>query len=281
MDVVDRREAVHVDEQQRGGLAAPRQRGQSVRRLALPGGRVEQPGLAVRPGGRLELLLQQAALRHEHGRERDDHQDVRVARARGGEQAEAELDGFHLDVARLDEQPPPGLLAVDGLDGEDDERAGGGGSGDPQFGSFLLSFVVIARAWLFHHRLLERVTGYDEAFLLINLAWVLTVVVRPFSTQVVAGFSTQRLSFAIYIGTITLNSACSTALTLLVHRRPALPRAGEEAAGRGPLTARVATGTVVLALVLGVAVPAVNFYALLLLLAGPLLRLADRVHPQP
>lgn len=136
----------------------------------------------------------------------------------------------------------------------------------PQFGSFLLSFVVIARAWLSHHRLLERVGSYDEAFLLINLAWVLTIVVLPFSTQVIADFNTQRLSIGIYIGTIVLNSACTTALTSLVHRRPALRRSSAETTGFTPLASQVATGLAVLALIVGVALPAVGFKALLLLL---------------
>lgn len=85
----------------------------------------------------------------------------------------------------------------------------------PQFGSLLLSFVVIARAGLSHHRLLERVGAYGEAFLLINVAWVLTVVVLPFSTQVIADFGAQRLSFGIDIATIAMNSTLTTALPLL------------------------------------------------------------------
>lgn len=149
-----------------------------------------------------------------------------------------------------------------------------------QFGSFLLSFVVIAFAWMSHHRLLERVGAYDEAFLLINLAWVLTVVVLPFSAQVIANFNTQRLSVGIYIGTIALNSALSTALVLLVHRRPALRRGGDDDRGSTPLASLVTTSLVFLALVVGVALPAVNFYALLLLLlAQPLTWLIRHVHP--
>ncbi|MEO8828704.1 TMEM175 family protein [Lapillicoccus sp.] len=150
-----------------------------------------------------------------------------------------------------------------------------------QFGSFLLSFVVIATAWLSHHRLIERVGAYDEAFLLLNLAWVLTVVVLPFSAQVIADFQTQRLSVGIYVGTIALNSALGTALALLVHRRPTLRRGGDAGHGSNPLAPLVTTGLAFLALVVGVALPAVNFYALLLLLLSrPLTWLIRHVHPQ-
>src|SRR3954454_3821630 len=39
------------------------------------------------------------------------------------------------------------------------------------FGTFFLSFALIARLWLAHHRIVEGVGAYDGAFLLVNLAW--------------------------------------------------------------------------------------------------------------
>ncbi|MGV8979043.1 MAG: TMEM175 family protein [Cellulomonas sp.] len=151
-----------------------------------------------------------------------------------------------------------------------------------QFGSFLLTFVVIANAWLTHHRLIERVGTYDRAFLHLNLAWMLTVVVLPFSAQVIADFRTQRLSVGIYVGTIALNSAAGTALALLVHRRPVLRRGSNETGDEpNPLESIVTTGLVFLALIVGVALPAVNFFALLLLLlVEPLMWLIRHVHFQ-
>jgi uncharacterized membrane protein len=146
-----------------------------------------------------------------------------------------------------------------------------------EFGAFALSFVVIARLWSAHHRLVERVGSYDQAFLRVNLLWALTIVLLPFSTQVIAEYDTDRLSVGLYIGTIAVSSACVTVLTLLVHRRPALRREGLEAGDPSPVASVVTTGLVLLALVLGVAIPAVNFYALLLLLlTDPLVRLLAR-----
>jgi uncharacterized membrane protein len=45
---------------------------------------------------------------------------------------------------------------------------------------------VIARLWLAHHRLVERVGAYDSAFVRVKLGWLLTVVLLPFATQVLA-----------------------------------------------------------------------------------------------
>jgi TMEM175 potassium channel family protein len=147
-----------------------------------------------------------------------------------------------------------------------------------QFGTFLLSFVVIARLWLVHHRLVEAVGGYDETFLWVNLAWSCTVVLLPFATQVVALFGADRLAVAAYIGTIAASSACLSVMTVLVRRRPHLRAAG---AGAPPLAAAlVTTGTLLVALVLGVLVPAVNYSALFLLfLTGPVARRLGRARP--
>ncbi|MGY1590739.1 TMEM175 family protein [Geodermatophilus sp. SYSU D00708] len=148
-----------------------------------------------------------------------------------------------------------------------------------QFGGFLLSFAVIARLWLVHHKLVETVGAYDPLFVLLNLAWILTVVLLPFATQVVPAYGADRLAVAVYVGTITASSACLTALTVLIWRRGSLRRSG--ARPLHPAPALVTTAALVVALVLGVLLPAVNYYGLFLLfLTGPVeRRLAGRSAP--
>jgi uncharacterized membrane protein len=145
-----------------------------------------------------------------------------------------------------------------------------------QFGAFLLSFAVIARLWLVHHRLVEQVGAYDRPFVGLNLVWILTVVLLPFATQVVAVYGTDRLAVALYIGTMAVSSACLTALSALVWRREPLHRTG--ARPQPPVAGLVTTATILVALVLGVVFPAVNYFGLFLLfLTGPLeRRLAGR-----
>jgi uncharacterized membrane protein len=134
-----------------------------------------------------------------------------------------------------------------------------------QFGAFFLSFAVIARLWLVHHRVTERVGAYDEALLLVNFGWALTIVMLPFSTQLVAVYGTARLAIGLYIGTIALSSFCLTAISVLIWRRPALRRAGAGEREARPVPGLVTSGALVLALLIGVLVPAVNYFALFLL----------------
>ena len=91
----------------------------------------------------------------------------------------------------------------------------------------------------------------------------------------------DRRAVAVYVGTITVSSVFLAAAAVLVWRRPALRRTGITERGAFPRAAFLTTGVLVLALILGTAFPAVNYYGLLLLLlTGPALfggwRLARR-----
>jgi uncharacterized membrane protein len=138
-----------------------------------------------------------------------------------------------------------------------------------QFFAFFLSFAVIARFWLVHHRVVEGVGTYDVPFLLLNLLWILTIVLLPFATQVVGSFPPEPLAVLLYIGTITVSSASLAAITFLVWRRPALRRHADEPAA-APWAALSTTGILVVALLIGTLSRSVNYGAmLLLLLTGP------------
>ncbi|ADB74977.1 TMEM175 family protein [Geodermatophilus obscurus] len=147
-----------------------------------------------------------------------------------------------------------------------------------RFGAFVLSFAVIAQLWLVHHRIVERVGSYDWPFVLVNLLWTLTIVLVPFATEVAAVYGNgTRLGIALYIGTMTVSSACLTVLSLMVSGRPHLRRHGYDGAEDDPTGSLLITAAFGVALVLGVAVPAVGYLALLLLLLpDPVRRLLAR-----
>ena len=146
-----------------------------------------------------------------------------------------------------------------------------------RFGAFLVSFAVIARLWTGHHRMVERVGGYDTAFVMVNLGWVLTIVFLPFATQLAAAYPARdRLAVAVYVGTITVSSVFLAVAAVLIWRRPGLRREGVSERDAFPRAAFLTTGALLLAFVLATAIPAVNYFGLLLLLlTGP----ADRLLP--
>jgi uncharacterized membrane protein len=126
----------------------------------------------------------------------------------------------------------------------------------PAIFSFLLSFAVIARLWLVHHRLFARVSVASRGIVFWNMLWVLTIVLIPFSTEMVGAYGEDPFTLAVYIGTILASSACLTVLSVLAH-------------GSLRPSAVGATAMLAVALLLVVLVPPVGYFALLLLVLGP------------
>ena len=136
--------------------------------------------------------------------------------------------------------------------------------------AFLVSFLVIGREWIVHHRVFESVSDYSNALVLYNLLWLLSIVFLPFAANVLAYIEDEQPAvFALYIGTIMVTSASMLLMEFELRRHPTL------IIDHDPATIPVVGGVIILglmgvALIIAVVVPSINMWALLLLfLAGP------------
>jgi uncharacterized membrane protein len=91
-------------------------------------------------------------------------------------------------------------------------RAGAG-----HFGIFALSFSIVAYYWTVHHLAFVYVRSGDRALMWLNLGFLFTIVVLPFSAGVLGEYPLEPLALAIYGVNI---AACS--LTLAAVWRHAL-----------------------------------------------------------
>jgi uncharacterized membrane protein len=137
-------------------------------------------------------------------------------------------------------------------------------------GSFLLSFVVIARFWSAHHRLF----GYDHrltrALVQLNLLWVLTIAVLPFPTEMVATFPGRVFVVPFYLGVLLVCSASLSTMTILM-RRTAVQVGNDDGLPEGFVIGSLAsTTTIVLALVVVLVFPSIGPWAFFILLADPM-----------
>ena len=137
-------------------------------------------------------------------------------------------------------------------------------------GSFLLSFVVIARFWSAHHRLF----GYDHrltrALVQLNLLWVLTIAVLPFPTEMIASFNAHGFVADFYLAVLL---ACSTSLTTMavVMRRTAVRDGNDDGVPEPVVTGLLSsTTTFLIAFVVALAVPSLGAFAFFVLFADPL-----------
>jgi uncharacterized membrane protein len=139
-----------------------------------------------------------------------------------------------------------------------------------QLFAFGLSFAVIARLWLGHHRITENLHTYNHAVLIWTVIWLFTIVFMPVPTELIGRVNTQATS-ALYIATLLASTIALSALAEIGARRAELrdPAAPQEEAARQKGTAWGPPVTIAIALALVLAVPQISLYGLLLLLLEP------------
>ncbi|HET6940445.1 MAG TPA: TMEM175 family protein [Nocardioides sp.] len=141
--------------------------------------------------------------------------------------------------------------------------------------SFALSFYVIARIWMGQHEVVGPLVVGSGRVTALLLVWSFTVVVQPFSTSLVARAGEQPITKTLYVGSMALSLVLVGLLRVEITRHPELTDAPQR---RGAVGAFTAAGVLVVALVVMLTFPGSSYYPiLLLLLEGPVFRLAQRV----
>lgn len=145
-----------------------------------------------------------------------------------------------------------------------------------QFFAFALSFAVIAQYWIIHHRVFEQVLGYTSGIMWANMLWLATIVFLPLPTEMLGLEATgNRAVHGFYIGSVLASSASLTVITALILHNPQLQRdpVGDPVS---LVPGLISTGLIAAALVIAVAVPVINMWAMMLVfLTGPLRRRYD------
>lgn len=76
--------------------------------------------------------------------------------------------------------------------------------------TLVISFVVIGAHWRAHHQVFRYLGAVDDAFVRLNLAWLLVIVATPFLTEVIRDGELDIVRFGLY--------ALAQALLLLVFQ---------------------------------------------------------------
>jgi uncharacterized membrane protein len=66
-----------------------------------------------------------------------------------------------------------------------------------------LSFAVIGRFWLVHHRFFSEVTGFDGGLISLNIFYLAWIVLIPFSSEVLGDHGGQAASIVLYAGNLS------------------------------------------------------------------------------
>lgn len=64
--------------------------------------------------------------------------------------------------------------------------------------AYALSFAVIGRFWVVHHRFFGSVTGFDGRLLAINIFYLAWIVLIPFSSEVLGDYGSVSAAIVLY-----------------------------------------------------------------------------------
>lgn len=136
-----------------------------------------------------------------------------------------------------------------------------------QVTAFVISFVVIWGLWTLHHRTMEYFDGYDAAIMRLTLLWLFTIVVLPFTTQLLNSEAYAHGAVTVYIGVLLVSSLSLLGMSWRGRRHRELladrPEVDDWINAPRSLTT---VGILLVAFVLSIAVPSVGTWPLLALL---------------
>lgn len=88
----------------------------------------------------------------------------------------------------------------------------------PELLSYAISFAVIGRYWLIHHRLFRLVRRADPPLLVWNLALLAVIAIIPFPTELLGRYGDTTAAVVAYSCTMVLVGLTNIGLTQHVYR---------------------------------------------------------------
>jgi uncharacterized membrane protein len=69
--------------------------------------------------------------------------------------------------------------------------------------AYALSFAVIGRFWIVHHRFFSEVTGFDNRLIALNMLYLAWIVLIPFTSEVLGEYGGQAPAVILYAANLT------------------------------------------------------------------------------
>ena len=74
----------------------------------------------------------------------------------------------------------------------------------PHFTTYVVTFLIVAVYWTFHHRMLNLVTRADTPFLWMNICYLLMISFIPFPSMLFGTYPNETFTFIFYICSMIL-----------------------------------------------------------------------------
>jgi uncharacterized membrane protein len=141
--------------------------------------------------------------------------------------------------------------------------------------AYAISFAVIGRFWLVHHRFFAEVEAFDGRLIGLNLLYLGSIVLIPFSSEVLGEYGGKTPAVVLY----SLNLALVVLIGLLMGvdaRRRGLTRTDDLTHRENQVRSAYIAGVFLLSIPLGYFAPAIAPYFWLVLFVDPSRRLVRR-----
>jgi uncharacterized membrane protein len=141
--------------------------------------------------------------------------------------------------------------------------------------AFGISFAVIGRFWLVHHRFFSEIDAFDGRLLALNLLYLASIVLIPFSSEVLGEYGGETPAVVLY--SVNLAAVVLIGLWMGVNaRRRGLTSIDEETDRESRIRSAYIAGVFLLSIPLAFFLPRAAGYLWLLLFLDPSARLARR-----
>jgi uncharacterized membrane protein len=142
-----------------------------------------------------------------------------------------------------------------------------------------LSFAVIGRFWVIHHRFFGDVTGFDGRLIAFNLFYLAWIVLLPFSSQVLGDHGGDEAAVILYAINL-IGVILSGVLMFADARRAGLSRISVEEAKGGQRSALIVAAVFMASIPVALLDPHLAPYCWLALFAGPAIVRAGKTRSQ-
>lgn len=106
-----------------------------------------------------------------------------------------------------------------------EELPGAIGDLGSQVVSYFIGFAVMGLFWLEHHRFFSRLRAFDQALLVVNLAFLSLIALMPFTTGVFGRYGDVSIAVVLYAANVAAASLLAVAMGQLARRRRLLDEA--------------------------------------------------------
>ncbi len=102
----------------------------------------------------------------------------------------------------------------------------------PHYLGFIISFFVIGRFWIGHHRVIGHLRTCDDGLIWRNLLFLLTIAFMPFPTAVISEYGDTTMGVAVYAGWLMVAGLLYRVMLVYGLRNEPLVNAHDSAVAR-------------------------------------------------